>query len=81
LLLIKVPKWLISASGCSLSAGPGISKGIYIEGKETNNTYNQDLFGNSLLVQIGGVDNSIKEEYRSVEILSDVIDDILDELE
>ena len=60
---------------------PGISRGIYIGGKKTQNTYNQDLFGNSLLFEIGGAENTLEEEYRSVEILSEVIDDVLDELE
>ncbi|MGM0878847.1 MAG: stage II sporulation protein D [Bacillota bacterium] len=60
---------------------PGISSGIRTMGKETNNTYNQDLFGNSLLVEIGGVENTLEEEYRSTEILSEIINDVLDETE
>ena len=60
---------------------PGISSGVYTKGIETKNTYNQDLFGNSLLLQIGGPENTLEEEYRSVEILSEVIDDVLDEIE
>lgn len=60
---------------------PGISSGIYTTGEETKNTYNQDLFGNSLLLEIGGPENTLEEEYRSVEILSEVIEDVLDETE
>jgi stage II sporulation protein P len=33
------------------------------------------------LVQIGSVENTLEGEYRSVEILSEVIDDVLDEIE
>ena len=60
---------------------PGISGGIYTMGQERKNTYNQDLFKNSLLLEIGGPENTLEEEYRSVEILSEVIDDVLNEIE
>ncbi|WP_299095100.1 stage II sporulation protein P [uncultured Metabacillus sp.] len=60
---------------------PGISKGIIFSGKETNNTYNQDLFGNSLLIEIGGIENTLDEAYRSNEILSEIIYDVMDEIE
>ncbi|MBU7592789.1 stage II sporulation protein P [Metabacillus halosaccharovorans] len=61
---------------------PGVSGGIILKGhEETESTYNQDMFDNSLLVMIGGPENTLEEEYRSVEILSKVIGDILKELE
>ncbi|PAD68732.1 hypothetical protein CHH83_12275 [Bacillus sp. 7586-K] len=60
---------------------PGISRGVLVGGKATKNNYNQDLFDNSLLIEIGGPENTLEEEYRSVEILSEVIIDVLDEIE
>ncbi|MGG4201809.1 stage II sporulation protein P [Peribacillus frigoritolerans] len=45
------------------------------------NFYNHDLFANSLLLQIGGVENTIDEEDRSVELLAEIIDEILVELD
>ena len=65
---------------------PGLLRGVKfnepIKNKNYNNyDYNQDLFGNSLLVEIGGVENTLEEEYRSVEILSEIIYDVLGELD
>lgn len=60
---------------------PGLSRGVLVGGKATKNNYNQDLFNNSLLIEIGGPENTLEEEYRSVEILSEVIVDVLDEIE
>jgi stage II sporulation protein P len=60
---------------------PGLSRGIFFQGgTDTQNTYNQDLFGNSLLLEIGGVENTLEEEYRSSEILSEVIDEVFDDI-
>ncbi|MFD2216445.1 stage II sporulation protein P [Metabacillus endolithicus] len=59
---------------------PGVSSGVFIQGEDTKNTYNQDLFGNSLMVQIGGVDNTLVEEFNSTKILSEVIEEVLLEL-
>lgn len=59
---------------------PGLSRGVLVGGKATKNNYNQDLFNNSLLIEIGGPENTLEEEYRSVEILSEVIVDVLDEI-
>jgi len=61
---------------------PGISRGIW--GKSSangNGEYNQSLSPTSALIEIGGVDNTLEESYRTVEALSKVIADIIWEAE
>lgn len=53
---------------------PGISHGIW--GKTTangNGEYNQSLSPGSVLIEIGGVDNTLEESYRTVDALAKVI--------
>ncbi len=53
---------------------PGLSKGrIRKDGSSGNGVYNQDLSPNSLIVEIGGVDNTVEEFHRTTEIFADVI--------
>lgn len=64
---------------------PGLLRGVFIkepynDGTFENQNYNQDLFGQSLLIEVGGVENTLEEEFRSIEILSEVIKDVLNEL-
>ncbi|SFM43608.1 stage II sporulation protein P [Paenibacillus sp. 1_12] len=40
---------------------------------ETSLSYNQDLLQNSLVIEIGGPENSLEEEYRAVDILAQTI--------
>ncbi|GAF65979.1 stage II sporulation protein P [Alkalihalobacillus trypoxylicola] len=52
---------------------PGISRGVILrEGPETNGIFNQDLPVDSLLLEMGGIDNSLDEVYRSTEAISKV---------
>lgn len=65
---------------------PGLSRGVLLKVSQTRNPYkqkfyNQDLFANSLLLQIGGVENTIDEENRSVELLAEIIDELLIEID
>ncbi|MFC4811321.1 stage II sporulation protein P [Paenibacillus sp. GCM10023250] len=56
---------------------PGLSRGIW--GKSAangNGEYNQSLASDSVLIEIGGVDNSLKESYRTVDALAKVIADL-----
>ena len=56
---------------------PGIAKGIY--GKTTangNGEYNQSIAADSVLIEVGGVDNTLQESYRTVDALADVISDL-----
>ncbi|TKC18850.1 stage II sporulation protein P [Robertmurraya kyonggiensis] len=57
---------------------PGLSRGVIEKSAaENQNTYNQDLRNESLLMEIGGVDNTLEEEYRAIDILADVIGKII----
>ncbi|KAB7667099.1 stage II sporulation protein P [Bacillus sp. B1-b2] len=59
---------------------PGISKVILTNSTNTTkSTYNQDVFNQAVLINIGGYDNTLEEEYRSVDALAEVIDEILKE--
>ncbi|NBD22888.1 stage II sporulation protein P [Paenibacillus glycinis] len=56
---------------------PGLSRGIW--GKTTangNGEYNQSLAADSVLIEIGGVDNTLAESYRTVDALAKVIADL-----
>lgn len=50
---------------------PGLSKGILKkEGIGVDGIYNQDISSNSILIEVGGVDNTIDEVLNTVEALS-----------
>jgi len=52
---------------------PGISRGVFIKGKdEGNGVYNQDLTNKSMLLEFGGVENNMEELNLSVEAFADV---------
>lgn len=52
---------------------PGLSRGIYPkDGSNGNGVYNQDVSGNALLIEFGGVDNTMEELYRSADALAEV---------
>jgi stage II sporulation protein P len=55
---------------------PGLSRGVFERSSEGNN-YNLDLRGESALLEIGGVDNTLEEEYRTVDAFAGVIEGIL----
>lgn len=49
----------------------GISRGIYKKGgKGVNGVYNQNLSENAMLIEIGGVDNTIEQVYNTCEVLA-----------
>ncbi|WP_174730116.1 stage II sporulation protein P [Mesobacillus harenae] len=51
----------------------GLSRGIIEKkGEMTNGKFNQDLSGNAMLLEFGGVDNTFEELNRSAEALADV---------
>ncbi|MBU8905626.1 stage II sporulation protein P [Desertibacillus haloalkaliphilus] len=53
---------------------PGLSRGVVVKGGAgSNGRYNQDLSENSLLIEFGGVDNTLQELYRSAEAMAEVI--------
>ncbi len=53
---------------------PGLSRGIYKKaGKGVNGVYNQDFHPNTILIEVGGVDNSIEEVFHTAEAIADVL--------
>jgi stage II sporulation protein P len=54
---------------------PGLSRAVIIKERTNGNNgeYNQSLSPNSMLVEVGGVDNTFEEAYRSVEVLAEVL--------
>ena len=53
---------------------PGLSRGIYKkEGAGVNGIYNQDVSPNSILIEVGGVDNNIDEVLNTTEAISDIL--------
>lgn len=52
----------------------GLSKGILKkEGAGVNGVYNQDFSPNTMLLEVGGVDNTIDEVNNTLEVVSDVL--------
>ncbi|MCT8139662.1 stage II sporulation protein P [Anaerobacillus sp. CMMVII] len=52
---------------------PGLSRGVIAKGGSgSNGRYNQDLSPNSILVEFGGVENTLEETYRSAEAFAEV---------
>jgi stage II sporulation protein P len=53
---------------------PGISRGIFEKNKsQGNGVYNQDLSTHSIIIEVGGVDNTMEEMYRTTDALAEVI--------
>lgn len=52
---------------------PGLSRGVITQGGPGNNgVYNQDLSNNSILIEFGGVYNTMDELYRSADVFAEV---------
>jgi len=61
---------------------PGLSKGILTKSKKHGNgEYNQSLSPGSLLIEIGGVDNTLEESYRTIDALASVVAEMVKEAE
>lgn len=59
---------------------PTLSRGVMEkEGSGVNGIYNQDLSENSLLLELGGNENNISEVLNTIEIVSGIIKEYLDE--
>lgn len=57
-------------------AYPGMSRGVFQkDGSRGNGVYNQDMVDNALLIEFGGVDNTMEELYRSADALAEVFSD------
>lgn len=53
---------------------PGLSRGVYeVRGSPgTNGNFNQDLSKKSLLLEIGGVDNTLEENFRTADAFAEI---------
>ncbi len=54
---------------------PGFSRGLYYSGKYA--VYNQDLSPNLVLLEIGGIENSLDESIRSAKLTARIISEVL----
>lgn len=56
---------------------PGLSRGIIEKkGAKTNGKFNQDLSGNALLIEFGGVDNTFEELNQSADAFAEVFSEV-----
>ena len=54
---------------------PGLSRGIMKKtGMNVNGVYNQDFSPNCILIEVGGVGNTIEEVYQTMNVLASVLD-------
>lgn len=61
---------------------PGISRGISKKGgRNVNGIYNQDLSQNALLIEVGGIENTIEEIYNTMEVIALVLSETIRSLE
>ncbi|CAM3439413.1 stage II sporulation protein P [Marinicrinis lubricantis] len=61
---------------------PGISRGIYAkDGTTGNGEYNQSISPRSLVVEIGGPENTLEETNRTADVLAEVLAEIFWEAE
>lgn len=57
---------------------PGLSKGIYEkEGEGVNGIYNQDFSNRTILIEVGGPENTIDEVYETILVLSEVLTEVI----
>lgn len=56
---------------------PGLSHGIWAKTTASGNgEYNQSIAPDSVLIEVGGVDNTLAESYRTIDVLAKVISDL-----
>ncbi len=57
---------------------PGISRGIYKKkGSGVNGVYNQDFNEHTILIEVGGAENSIDEAYNTIEAIANTLAKII----
>lgn len=57
---------------------PGLSKGIYQKGGVgVNGIYNQDFSPNTILIEIGGVDNHVEEVMNTTTVLASILSEVI----
>ena len=59
---------------------PGLSRGILGKTAATGNAeYNQSLADQNVLIEVGGVDNTLEESYRTADVLAEIIAELYEE--
>lgn len=58
---------------------PGISRGVMEKGEDPRNTYNQEIQKQSVLLEIGGIENTMEEAFRATDALAEAIKEIVQE--
>lgn len=59
---------------------PNLTRGVLTkQGANVNGIYNQDISPNSVLIEIGGFENEIDEVYNTIEVLSEILKEIINE--
>ncbi|MCG7407883.1 stage II sporulation protein P [Paenibacillus sp. ACRRX] len=60
---------------------PGISRGIWgkAASKGTNGEYNQSLSPNSVIIEVGGIENTLTESNRTADVLAELIAEVIKE--
>lgn len=54
---------------------PGLSRGIYKkQGKGVNGIYNQDFSPRTILIEVGGAENTIDEVFTTAEAIADILE-------
>ncbi|HZG87329.1 stage II sporulation protein P [Paenibacillus sp.] len=51
----------------------GLSRGVVGKKEGSNGEFNQSLSPGSILIEVGGVDNTLEEAFRTVDVLAEVI--------
>lgn len=60
---------------------PGLSRGIYKKkGSGVNGVYNQDFHPNTILIEVGGVDNTIDEVFNTCLAISEILTEYIKEV-
>ncbi|MFJ8100163.1 stage II sporulation protein P [Lysinibacillus sp. NPDC096212] len=57
---------------------PGLSIGVIEKGVDPQNTYNQELHDNSVLLEVGGIENTLEESYRTMDVFAEVLKVIIE---
>lgn len=61
---------------------PGISRGVWGKSASTGHAeYNQSVSPNSILIEVGGPENTLEESYRTIDVLAEVIAEYILEAE
>jgi stage II sporulation protein P len=57
---------------------PGLSRGIWgKDGSNGHGEYNQSISPNSILIEVGGVENTLEECYRTIDVLAQVFAEVI----